>query len=54
MMMECFSVVVRVDDIDATTEVARRHGASIDFQQDRGGNGSNSWKFSWRRSSACH
>ena len=34
-----FSVVVRVDDADATTDVARRHGASVDFRQDRGGDG---------------
>lgn len=34
-----FSVVVRVEDADATMELARRYGASIDFRQDRGGNG---------------
>jgi len=33
------SVVVRVDDPDAITELARRYGASIDFRQDRGGAG---------------
>jgi 4-hydroxyphenylpyruvate dioxygenase-like putative hemolysin len=34
-----YSVVVRVDDADATAELAQRYGASVEFRQDRGGDG---------------
>jgi 4-hydroxyphenylpyruvate dioxygenase-like putative hemolysin len=34
-----FSVVMRVDDADASAELARRYGASAEFRQDRSGDG---------------
>jgi 4-hydroxyphenylpyruvate dioxygenase-like putative hemolysin len=34
-----YSVVVRVDDADATAAVAARYGAGAEFRQDRGGDG---------------
>jgi 4-hydroxyphenylpyruvate dioxygenase-like putative hemolysin len=34
-----FSVVMRVEDADASAELVRRYGASVDFRQDRGGDG---------------
>jgi 4-hydroxyphenylpyruvate dioxygenase-like putative hemolysin len=34
-----YSVVIRVDDADAATEIARRYGASCEFRQDRSENG---------------
>src|SRR5882757_2829173 len=34
-----FSVVMRVEDADASMELARRYGASAEFRQDRSGDG---------------
>jgi 4-hydroxyphenylpyruvate dioxygenase-like putative hemolysin len=34
-----YSVVVRVDDVDAASQIAERYGAAVEFRQDRGGNG---------------
>jgi 4-hydroxyphenylpyruvate dioxygenase-like putative hemolysin len=34
-----YSVVVRVDDADATAALAARYGAHADFRQDRSGDG---------------
>jgi 4-hydroxyphenylpyruvate dioxygenase-like putative hemolysin len=34
-----YSVVLRVDDADASLELARRYGAAVEFRQDRGGDG---------------
>jgi 4-hydroxyphenylpyruvate dioxygenase-like putative hemolysin len=34
-----FSVVMRVEDADASMELARRYGALAEFRQDRGGEG---------------
>lgn len=34
-----FSVVVRVSDADAAADIAHRHGAAVDFRQDRGADG---------------
>jgi 4-hydroxyphenylpyruvate dioxygenase-like putative hemolysin len=34
-----FSVVMRVEDADASMELARRYGTSAEFRQDRGGDG---------------
>jgi 4-hydroxyphenylpyruvate dioxygenase-like putative hemolysin len=34
-----FSVVVRVDDAEATAQLAGRYGATVDFRQDRSGDG---------------
>lgn len=34
-----YSVVIRVDDADAAVEIAQRHGASVEFRQDRTGDG---------------
>jgi 4-hydroxyphenylpyruvate dioxygenase-like putative hemolysin len=34
-----YSVVVRVDNADASADLAGRYGAAVEFRQDRGGDG---------------